>query len=170
MTLEELGEMTNEIYDMNLKMDFEIKNAVWDKGKVNNKGHIISLWRRDNVFNHTAFAIFENDKGMFKYSIYELHGMYFTNCNKGERNRSMILAYILMHCMVDESICKDLAVRRYVTDDYKRDLGIKMVEVKVVSDTDVFDTYSAIDNNKDRWVLPEFKFEALALEENTDSE
>ena len=173
----ELGKPTisaivEELID--LKTDTDIKNRIWDMVRVyDDDNHVVSLWERENVIVHSAYAVFRKPSGAFNYVVYKMLGSSFGThheSHKGKRNPFLLTAFAQMHVMVDEEWCKAICEHSYVTDDYKRDFNIKLVETKIMSDTDIFpsDIVQIKDNN--RWYIPEFVFDTVEPEQVQDSE
>lgn len=164
--------MTKELMD--LRTDADIKNRIWELATIKDDGnHVVSLWEREDVIVHSAYAVFRKHSGAFNYVVYKMFGRTFGvhyEINKGKRHPSLLTAFVQMHVLVDEEWCKAMCEHSYVTDDYKRDFNIKLVETKVMSDTDIFpsDIVQIKDNN--RWYIPEFVFDTVEPEQVPDSE
>ena len=157
-----------------IKTDTDIKNRIWDMVRVyDDDNHVVSLWERENVIVHSAYAVFRKHSGAFNYVVYKMLsrplGIHYES-NKGRRNPFLLSAFAQMHVMVDEEWCKAICEHSYVTDDYKRDFDIKLVETKIMSDTDIFpsDIVQIKDNN--RWYIPEFVFDTVEPEQVQDSD
>jgi hypothetical protein len=167
-----ISDMVEELMD--LRTDADIKNHIWELVTVrDDDNHVVSLWERENVMVHSAYAVFRKPSGAFNYVVYKMLsrslGTHYES-NKGRRNPFLLSAFAQMHVMVDEEWCKALCEHSYVTDDYKRDFNIKLVETKVMSDTNIFpsDIVQIKDNN--RWYIPEFVFDTVEPEQVQDSD